>query len=194
MMQYVVANQLVTSGVLTFTDDRIEQITDGTIDMMHQFSLLVRSIKRKGERAFPYVAVPEFSKTGRRHIHFMLPAEFPYDMVEEKWYRNGHALHKIIADTGELSRVGFYLGKHFDKPESERPTKRRVIMAEGFKPKPINYGFLTRAQALEIATRHADEAGTVIKEFDSKKPWLRGGFKWFEHSEFEEGVLPPWAS
>ena len=177
-MQYVVANQLVTSGVLTFTDTRIEQIIDGTIDIMHQFRLLMRSIKRKGERAFPYVAVPEFSKTGRRHIHFMLPAEFPYDMVEEKWHRNGYALHKIIADIGELSRVGFYLGKHFDKPESERPTKRRVIKAEGFKPKYETARVMTYSEIEQLANQYSQEKGTTVKEIKSSKPWLQGGFEW----------------
>ena len=76
-MEYVVANKLGTSGVLTFDDVRLERIADGSIDMMHQFSLLLKYLRRQMEFRFPYTAVPEFSKTGRPHIHFMLPYDFP---------------------------------------------------------------------------------------------------------------------
>lgn len=177
-MQYVVFNELTTSGVLTFTDARIEQLNDGTIDLLHQFSLLMRNVKRTVERNFPYLAVPEFSKCGRHHIHFMLPAEFPYDIVEEKWSKNGHALHQMIVHEGELSRVGFYLGKYFDKPESQRPTKRRVVKADGFKPKPKPARIMTYSEAQQLAEQYAKERGTTVKEIKSSKPWLRGGFTW----------------
>ena len=177
-MQYVVANQLVTSGLLTFTDARIEQLIDGSIDIMHQFALLMRKIKRSGEREFPYVAVPEFSDSGRHHIHFMLPAEFPYDIVEEKWSKNGLAFHRIIANEGELSTVGFYLGKRFDRPQSERPTKRRVIKADGFKPKPEPARVMTYSEIEQLANQYAQEKGTTVKVIKSSKPWLNGGFEW----------------
>jgi hypothetical protein len=144
--------------------------------------------------SFPYMAVPEYSDDGRLHIHLMLPAGFEFELVQNQWKRNGKSESCNVKSGVGLAKMGFYLAKDFDKPVGQRPFERRSIPAPGFKPQPMDYGFLTRAEALEIAISHADEAGTVIKEFDSKKPWLRGGFKWFEQSEFEEGVLPPWAS
>ena len=177
-MQYVVANQLVTSGVLTFTPDRIEQLVDGTIKIMHEFSLLMRSIRRIVQGEFPYVAVPEFSKGGRHHIHFMLPAEFPYDIVEEKWSKNGIAKHRMIKNNGQLSKFGFYLGKYFDKPESERPTKRRVVKADGFKPKPEPARIMTYSEIEQMAYQNAQKLGTTVKVIKSSKPWLAGGFEW----------------
>jgi hypothetical protein len=177
-MQYVVANQLVTSGVLTFTDDRIEQLVDGTIKIMHQFSLLVRSIRRIVQGEFPYAAVPEFSRGGRHHIHFMLPFEFPYDIVEEKWSKNGIAKHRIITNNGQLSKMGFYLGKNFAKPASERPTKRRVFKADGFKPRPEPARVMTYSEIEQLANQYAAKAGTTVKIIDSSKPWLAGGFEW----------------
>jgi hypothetical protein len=177
-MQYVVANQLVTSGVLTFTPDRIEQLVDGTIKIMHQFSLLMRSIRRIVQGEFPYVAVPEFSRGGRHHIHFMLPAEFPYDIVEEKWSKNGIAKHRMITNNGQLSKMGFYLGKYFDKPESERPTKRRVVKADGFKPKPEPARIMTYSEIEQMAYQNAQKLGTTVKVIKSSKPWLAGGFEW----------------
>ena len=192
---YTYVNQLTTASYLSFTDGRLELIGAGRADPMHEFSLLMRRVKKAlgPHSSFPYVAVPEYSDDGRLHIHLMLPAGFEFELVQNKWKINGIAESCTVKSGVGLAKMGFYLAKDFDKPVGQRPFERRTIPAPGFKPKPINYGFLTRAQALEIATRHADEAGTVIKEFDSKKPWLRGGFKWFEHSEFEEGVLPPWA-
>jgi hypothetical protein len=177
-MQYVVANQLITSGVLTFTPDRIEQLTDGTIKIMHQFSLLMRRIRRIVQEEFPYVAVPEFSKGGRHHIHFMLPAEFPYDIVEEKWSKNGIAKHRMITNNGQLSKMGFYLGKNFDKPESERPTKRRVFKADGFKPKSEPAKVMTYSEIEQMAHQYAQVEGTTVKVIRSSKPWLAGGFEW----------------
>jgi hypothetical protein len=177
-MQYVVANQLITSGLLTFTDTRIEQLIDGSIDIMHEFRLLMRKINRSGLREFPYAAVPEFSDSGRHHIHFMLPAEFPYDLIEEKWSKNGQAFHKIIANEGELSTIGFYLGKRFDKPQSERPTKRRVFKADGFKPKPHPARVLTYSEIEQLANQYARLEGTTVKQIKSSKPWLAGGFEW----------------
>lgn len=177
-MQYVVANQLITSGVLTFTDDRIEQLVDGSIKIMHQFSLLMRSIRRIVQGEFPYVAVPEFSRGGRHHIHFMLPAEFPYDIVEEKWSKNGIAKHRIITNNGQLSKMGFYLGKNFDKPESERPTKRRVVKADGFKPKSEPVRIMTYSEIEQMAYLDAQKLGTTVKAIKASKPWLAGGFEW----------------
>ena len=193
---YTYVNQLTTASYLSFTDGRLELIGAGRVDPMHEFRLLMRRVKKAlgPYSSFPYVAVPEYSDDGRLHIHLMLPAGFEFELVQNKWKINGIAESCTVNSGVGLAKMGFYLAKDFDKPVGQRPFERRSIPAPGFKPQPINYGFLTRAEALEIAKSHADEGGTVIKEFDSKKPWLRGGFKWFEHSEFEEGVLPPWAS
>jgi hypothetical protein len=193
---YTYVNQLTTASYLSFTDSRLELIGAERVDPIHEFSLLMRRVKKAlgPYSSFPYIAVPEYSDDGRLHIHLMLPAGFEFELVQNKWKKNGRAESCSVKSGVGLAKMGFYLAKDFDKPVGQRPFERRSIPAPGFKPQPINYGFLTRAEALEIAKSHADEAGTVIKEFDSKKPWLRGGFKWFEHSEFEEGVLPPWAS
>jgi len=192
---YTYVNQLTTASYLSFTDGRLELIDAGRVDPIHEFSLLMRRVKKAlgPYSSFPYIAVPEYSDDGRLHIHLMLPAGFEFELVQNKWKKNGRAESCSVKSGVGLAKMGFYLGKDFHKPVGQRPFERRSIPAPGFKPQPINYGFLTRAEALNIAKKHADEAGTVIKEFDTKKPWLRGGFKWFEHSEFEEGVLPPWA-
>ena len=193
---FTYVNQLTTASYLSFTDARLELIDAGSVDPMHEFSLLMRRVKKAlgPYSSFSYIAVPEYSDDGRLHIHLMLPAGFEFELVQSQWKRNGKAESCTVNSGVGLAKMGFYLAKDFDKPVGQRPFERRSIPAPGFKPQPINYGFLTRAEAIDIAKKHADEAGTVIKEFDSKKPWLRGGFKWFEHSEFEEGVLPPWAS
>ena len=192
---YTYVNQLTTASYLSFTDGRLELIDAGRVNPMHEFSLLMRRVKKAlgPYSSFPYLAVPEYSDDGRLHIHLMLPAGFDFELVQNKWKKNGRAESCSVKSGVGLAKMGFYLAKDFDKPVGQRPFERRSIPAPGFKPQPINYGFLTRAEALDIAKKHADEAGMVIKEFDSKKPWLRGGFKWFEQSEFEEGVLPPWA-
>jgi hypothetical protein len=192
---YTYVNQLTTASYLSFTDGRLELIDAGRVDPIHEFSLLMRRVKKalRPHSSFPYIAVPEYSKEGRLHIHLMLPAGFEFELVQDKWKINGIAESCTVNSGVGLAKMGFYLAKDFDKPVGQRPFERRSIPAPGFKPQPINYGFLTRAQALEVAQTHADEAGVVIEEFYSTKPWLRGGFKWFEQSEFEEGVLPPWA-
>ena len=193
---FTYVNQLTTASYLSFTDGRLELIDAGRVDPIHEFSLLMRRVKKAlgPYSSFPYIAVPEYSDDGRLHIHLMLPAGFEFELVQNQWKRNGKSESCNVKSGVGLAKMGFYLAKDFDKPVGQRPFERRSIPAPGFKPQPMDYGFLTRAEALEIAISHADEAGTVIKEFDSKKPWLRGGFKWFEHSEFEEGVLPLWAS
>ena len=192
---FTYVNQLTTASYLSFTDARLELIDAGRVDPMHEFSLLMRRVKKalRSHSSFPHIAVAEYGKDGRLHIHLMLPAGFEFELVQNQWKRNGKAESCTVKSGVGLAKMGFYLAKDFDKPVGQRPFERRSIPAPGFKPQPINYGFLTRAQALEVAQTHADEAGVVIEEFYSTKPWLRGGFKWFEHSEFEEGVLPPWA-
>lgn len=179
-MEYVVANKLGTSGILTFDDSRLEQLALGSIDMMHQFSLLMKHLRRQVDASFPYTAVPEFSSSGRAHIHFMLPYDFPYVLVKEKWSVNGKALHRIIPTMQRLKKYGFYLGKDFDKPEWERPTKRRVFSAQGFKPEPLPSVVMTYGQAEQLAKEYALANGTAVTEIRSSKPWLRGGFTWLE--------------
>lgn len=78
----------------------------------------------------------------------------------------------------ELHKVAFYLGKDFDKPEAERPTKRRVVNANGFKPKAQEAIIMTYADAEQLAKQYAQAKGTTIKEIKSSKPWLQGGFTW----------------
>jgi hypothetical protein len=177
-MEYVVANKLGTSGILTFDDLRLEQLADGSIDIMHQFSLLMKHLRRQVDTIFPYTAVPEFSRTGRAHIHFMLPHDFPYTLVKEKWSENGKALHRILPTMLRVKKYGFYLGKDFNKPESERPTKRRVIKADGFKPKSEPARVMTYSEIEQLANQYAQEKGTTVKEINSSKPWLQGGFEW----------------
>ena len=179
-MEYVVANKLGTSGILTFNDLRLEQLADGSIDIMHQFSLLMKHLRRQVDISFPYTAVPEFSSTGRVHVHFMLPYDFPYEMVEEKWSKNGQALHKSISSMLGLKKYGFYICKDFDKPEWERPTKRRSYSAIGFKPKTLPSVVMTYSEAEQVAQEYALANGTTVTEIRSSKPWLRGGFTWLE--------------
>ena len=179
-MEYVVANKLGTSGLLTFDDLRLEQLADGSIDIMHQFSLLMKHLRRQVDISFPYTAVPEFSSTGRVHVHFMLPYDFPYEMVEEKWFKNGQALHQSISSMLGLKKYGFYICKDFDKPEWERPTKRRSYSAIGFKPKTLPSVVMTYSEAEQVAQEYALANGTTVTEIRSSKPWLRGGFTWLE--------------
>ena len=179
-MEYVVANKLGTSGILTFDDLRLEQLADGSIDMMHQFSLLMKHLRRQVDTIFPYTAVPEFSRTGRAHIHFMLPYDFPYILVKEKWSENGKALCRVLPTMLRIKKYGFYLGKDFDKPECERPTKRRAFNAQGFKPEPLPSVVMTYSQAEQLAQEYALANGTTATEIRSSNPWLHGGFTWLE--------------
>lgn len=90
--------------------------------------------------------------------------------------------------------MGFYLGKDFDEPVGRRPFERQMTMAPSFKPKPIDYGFLTAAEAEQLAIKMANNVGAEITEFNSTTPWLRGGFTWFDTTTTEPGGIPPWAS
>jgi hypothetical protein len=79
-----------------------------------------------------------------------------------------------------IKKYGFYLGKDFDKPECERPTKRRAFNAQGFKPEALPSVVMTFGQAEQLAQEYALANGTTVTEIKSSKPWLRGGFTWLE--------------
>ena len=177
-MQYVVANKLMTSCVLTFNNSRLEQLDNGSIEVIHQLGLLIRNVRRAVKEDFPFSAVPEFSEAERQHIHLMLPIDFPYDIVEDKWTKNGLALCLIIPNMEELKVAAFYLGKDFDKPEDQRITKRRVVNAIGFRPKSMPAEIMTLAEAEELANQYAKLNGTTVKEIKSNNPWCRGGYSW----------------
>ena len=110
----------------------------------------------------------------------MLPYDFPYILVKEKWSENGKALHRILPTMLRVKKYGFYLGKDFDKPEWERPTKRRVFNAQCFKPEPLPSVIMTHGQAEQLAQEYALANGTTVTEIRSSKPWLHGGFTWLE--------------
>lgn len=59
--------------------------------MMHQFSSLMKHLRRQLNVSFADPAVPEFSKTGRLCIHFMFPYDFHYVFVKESWSENSQA-------------------------------------------------------------------------------------------------------
>jgi hypothetical protein len=80
----------------------------------------------------------------------------------------------------ELQKYGFYICKDFDKPEWERPTKRRAFNAQGFKPEPLPSVVMTFGQAEQLAQEYALANDTTVTEIRSSKPWLRGGFSWLE--------------
>ena len=110
----------------------------------------------------------------------MLPYDFPYILVKEKWSENGKALHRILPTMLRVKKYGFYLGKDFNKPESERPTKRRSYSAIGFKPKTLPSVVMTYSEAEQVAQEYALANGTTVTEIRSSNPWLHGGFTWLE--------------
>jgi len=194
---YTYTNRLTTASYLSFSDDRLEQIKSGLVDPKAEFDLLLRRVRKKlpdGQKRFPYMLVPEFSEKQRLHFHLMLPDNFNFEPVKEQWERNGLAQSKKIESEIGLVKMGFYLAKNFDKLIFERPYARRFFPAPGFKPKKIDHGLMTAAEAEKLAQYKASQVGQVIKEFTSNKPWLRGGFTWFDESDFQEGGMPPWAT
>ena len=90
---------------------------------MHEFSLLMRRVKKalRTYPSFPYIAVPEYSKDGRLHIHLMLPEDFEFELVQSKWEINGIAESCTVKPGVGLAKMGFYLAKDFDKPVGQRP-------------------------------------------------------------------------
>jgi len=188
---------LTTASYLSFSDDRLELVNEGLVDPKAEFDLMLRRVRKKlpdGQKRFPYMLVPEFSEKQRLHFHLMLPDSFNFEPVKEQWERNGLAQSKKIESDIGLVKMGFYLAKNFDKPIFERPNARRFFAAPGFKPKKIDHGLMTAAEAEKLAQQKASQVGQVIKEFLSNKPWLRGGFTWFDESDFQEGGMPPWAT
>ena len=194
---YTYSNRLTTASYLSFSDDCINQIESGLVDPKKEFDLMLRRVRKKlpdEQKRFPYMLVPEFSEKHRLHFHLMLPGDFNFEPVKEQWERNGLAQSKKIESDIGLVKMGFYLAKNFDKPVFERPYDRRFFTAPGFKPKKIDHGLMTATEAEELAQQKASQVGQVIKEFLSNKPWLRGGFTWFDESDFQEGDMPPWAA
>jgi len=187
----VYTNKLACASYLSFTDERIEAITQGKLDPMHQFRLMMRNVHKYHSGKFPYVVVPEFSATKRLHLHLMLPANFNFDLIEDRWSKHGIAQHCQITSELDLIRMGFYLGKDFDEPVGKRPFERRMTTAPSFKPKPKNYGLLTAAEVEQLVIKMANNVGTEITEFDSTTPWLRGGFTWFDTRTTEPGGYTP---
>jgi len=58
----------------------------------------------------------------------------------------------------------------------------------------IDHGLMTASEVENLAKQEASQVGQVIKEFASDKPWLRGGFTWFDESDFQKGAILPWAA
>lgn len=194
---YTYTNNLTTASYLSFSDERLIQIKSGLVDPKKEFDLMLRRVRKRlpdEQKRFPFMLVPEFSEKQRLHFHLMLPDDFNFEPVEEQWERNGLAQSKKIESEIGLVKMGFYLGKNFDKPIFERPFARRFFTAPGFKPKKIDHGLMTAAEAEELAQQKASQVGQVIREFTSNKPWLRGGFTWFDESDFQDGDMPPWAT
>jgi hypothetical protein len=193
---YTYTNNLTTASYLSFSDDRLKQVESGLVDLKEEFDLMLRRVRKKlpdGQKRFPYMLVPEFSEKQRLHFHLMLPDNFNFEPVKEQWERNGLAQSKKIESDIGLVKMGFYLAKNFDKPIFERPYARRFVSAPGFKPKKIDYGLMTAAQTEKLAHQKASQVGQVIREFTSNRPWLRGGFTWFDESDFRGGAMAPWA-
>jgi len=194
---YTFTNLLTTASYLSFSDDRLEQIERGLIDPKKEFDLMIRRVRDTlpdVERRFPYILVPEYSKTRRIHFHLMLPKKFNFEKIEENWERNGLAQSVNIRSEIGLVKMGFYIAKDFDEPIFGRPCSRRFFAASGFQPKRIDYGLMTVSQAEKLAQEQASRVGLAVKEFVSNMPWLRGGYTWFDESDFHEGGMPPWAT
>ena len=194
---YTYTNTLATASFLSFSDERLEQINKGLVDPKDEFDLMLRRVRDSlptAQKSFPHILVPEYSDKHRLHFHLMLPEDFNFEKVEEQWKRNGLARSKKIESEIDLVKMGFYIAKNFDKPILERPYARRFFSAPGYKPKKIDYGLMTAAQTEKLAQQKASQVGQVIRELTSNKPWLRGGFTWFDESDFQDGGMPPWAT
>ena len=194
---YTYANTLATASFLSFSDERLELINTGLVDPKDEFDLMLRRVRNSlptAQKCFPFMLVPEFSEKQRLHFHLMLPENFNFELVKEQWERNGLAQSKKIDSEIGLVKMGFYIAKNFDKPILERPYARRFFSAPGFKPKKIDHGLMTAAQSEKLAQQKASQVGQVITELTSNKPWLRGGFTWFNETDSQDGDMPPWAT
>jgi hypothetical protein len=145
LRRYCAANRLNRLGTLTY---RGEGCHDPELVRAHLGDFFRGLRVATGGKAFPYVWVPEWHKTGHGlHAHFAVGRYVNRSLIASAW-GHGFVHIKMLGDlpvgSGALSearRAAGYLSKYVAKTFTDPTTRvlglHRYDVAQGFKPRPV---------------------------------------------------------
>lgn len=160
LRRYCSANRLNRLGTLTFRGEGCHDPAMLRV-MLGEFFRSLRTVL--GGRAFPYVWVPEWHKTGHGlHAHFAVGRFIKRSLIESAW-GHGFVHIKLLGDLpvgstnlSEARRAAGYLSKYVAKSFAD-PTVRvlglhRYDVAQGFRPRPVALAGRTAEDVLSQAS------------------------------------------
>jgi hypothetical protein len=145
LRRYCAANRLNRLGTLTYAGGGCHDPQQVRADLGEFFRFLRYET---GGKAFPYVWVPEWHKSGHGlHAHFAVGQFIPRKAIESAWGR-GFVHIKLLGDlavgSGKLSearQAAGYLSKYVAKTFTDPTTRvlglHRYDVAQGFQPEPV---------------------------------------------------------
>ena len=145
LRRYCSANRLNRLGTLTFAGDGCHDPASLRLLLGDFFRELRSSL---GGKAFPYVWVPEWHKTGHGlHAHFAVGKFIKRSLIESAW-GHGFVHIKLLGDLpvgstnlSEARRAAGYLSKYVAKSFTDPSVRvlglHRYDVAQGFKPLPV---------------------------------------------------------
>jgi hypothetical protein len=143
LRRYCTANRLNRLGTLTYRGDGLHD----PVVLRGHVGEFFRSLRSGlGGRAFPYVWVPEWHKTGHGlHVHFAVGQFIPRRHIEAAWGR-GFVHIKLLGDLpvgsgvhAEARKAAGYLSKYVGKgfEDVSVPGLHRYEVAQGFQPERV---------------------------------------------------------
>lgn len=169
LRRYCAANRLNRLGTLTY---RGEGCHDAALVRAHLAEFFRALRVATGGKAFPYVWVPEWHKTGHGlHAHFAVGRFIKRSLIESAW-GHGFVHIKLLGDLpvgstnlSEARRAAGYLSKYVAKSFAD-PTVRvmglhRYDIAQGFRPRPVALSGPTVEDVLAQASTALGSSPTV---------------------------------
>lgn len=171
--RFSVRNLLAVTWTLTFADECLPEDARGVWREAERF---VRRLREHLGEPFPYLVVCERgSKTGRLHLHLLLPV-WVHDRVTSHddrlalwgrgWvlYTDGRSKRRPGESLRDVSRraaryAGKYVGKEVGEDREEGDHRYRC--AEGFQVRTVRHTGLSVGDALAIAAAESWDAGLV---------------------------------
>jgi hypothetical protein len=162
--RYAAANCLNRLGTLTYAGVGLH---DQRVFRDHMAVFFRRLRAETGGKAFPYVWVPEWHKSGHGlHAHFAVGSFVPRRKIEAAWGR-GFVHIKLLGDLpvgsgkhGEARRAAGYLAKYVGKDFDQEKLAglHRYEVAQGFAPRSL---LLHGATLLDVFRQAADVMGDM---------------------------------
>lgn len=133
MVDWAKTNDLTRFMTLTLDPKKLPLDTDSVTYISKLWCKFRVYLGRKLGKNIQYIAVKEFQKNGRAHLHVLINKYIHWKWIRSSWSRLGGGTHTHIRRTHDVEKEVRYVCKYLTKGMLSVPKKTRYTTSKGIK-------------------------------------------------------------